>query len=165
MPTENEIRVLKLLSAIEIPPTAAQTIQTWGNEAVTVVCEAALGTYPGLRPKVRNNAVALLGLMNHPQAMETVPLLINDSNSDVSIRAMRAAGHQNNVHGIEKIGQFLRRKESPPLIAAEAVSALLQIDSDNARASVAEYMAANPREFPHRGSAVVESIFTPSAKQ
>ena len=73
MPTESEVRVMDVLTSIEIPPNAAQTIVSWGNEAVTVVCEAALGTYPGFRPKVRNNAVALLGQMSHRQATETIP--------------------------------------------------------------------------------------------
>ena len=81
MPTANEIRVLKLLSAIEIPPTAGQTIQSWGNEAVTIVCEAALG-------------------------------------------------------------------------------ALLAIDSDKARASVATYKAASPVDLPHRGSRGGESVLS-----
>ena len=66
MPTENEIRVLRLLSAIEISPNAGATIEGWGNEAVTVLCEAALGSYPGLRQKVRTNAVSVLGSMSHP---------------------------------------------------------------------------------------------------
>lgn len=160
MPTANEIRVLKLLSAIEIPPTAGQTIQSWGNEAVTIVCEAALGTYPGLRPKVRNNAVALLGWMDHQQAMETVPLLLTDANTDVSIRAMRAAGRQKNEASVDKLGQLLRRKEASPLLAAEALGALLAIDSDKARASVATYKAASPADLPHRGSRVVESVLS-----
>ena len=160
MPTENEIRVLKILSAIEIPPTAGQTIQSWGNEAVTVVCEAALGTYPGLRPKVRNNAVALLGWMDHQQAKETVPLLLNEANADVSSRAMRAAGRQKNESGIDKLDQLLRRKDSPPLLAAEALGALLAIGSGKALASVAAYKAANPADVPHRASKVVESVLS-----
>ncbi|WP_136419716.1 HEAT repeat domain-containing protein [Herbaspirillum sp. ST 5-3] len=165
MPTENEIRVLKILSAIEIPPNAGQTIQSWGNEAVTVVCEAALGTYPGLRPKVRNNAVALLGWMDHQQALETVPLLLNDANTDVSIRAMRAAGRQKNDAGVDKLGQLLRRRDAPPLLAAEAVSALLAIGSDKALASVAAYKSANPADLPHRASKVVESVLSTDGKR
>lgn len=164
MPTENEIRVLKILSAIEIPPTAGQTIQSWGNEAVTVVCEAALGTYPGLRPKVRNNAVALLGWMDHQQARETVPLLLNDANTDVSIRAMRAAGQQKSDASVDKLGQLLRRRDAPPLLAAEAVSALLAIGSDKALASVAAYKSANPVDLPHRASKVVESVLSTEGK-
>jgi len=159
MPTENEVRVLKLLSAIEIPPTAAQTIQSWGNEAVTIVCEAALGTYPGLRPKVRTNAVSLLGWMNHQQATETVPMLLTDSNTDVAIRAMRAAGRQKNESGIDKMAQLLRTREAPPLLVAEALSALMTIGTDRAMSSVAAYRTAKPTDLPHRASRVVESIF------
>lgn len=162
MPTENEVRVLKILSAIEIPPTAGQTIQSWGNEAVTVVCEAALGTYPGLRPKVRNNAVALLGWMDHEQAQETVPLLLNDSNSDVAIRAMRAAGRQKNEAGIDKLAEMLNQKGTEPLLAAEAVSALLTIGGTEAAATVAAYRSANPADLPHRGSRAVISVLSES---
>src|SRR3712207_8910994 len=107
MPTETESRVISVLTSIEVPSNAAQTIGSWGNEAVTVVCEAALGTYPGFRPKVRYNAVALLGQMNHPQATETIPLLINEPDPDVSIRAMRAAGRQKN----ERVVDALRSEE------------------------------------------------------
>ena len=114
MPTEIETRVMKVLTAIEIPPDVAQKIQSWGNEAVTVVCEAALGSYPGLRMKVRTNAVALLGHMTHPQAIETIQVLVNDPNSDVSIRAMRAAGRQKNEQVIDKLGQVLKKIESTP---------------------------------------------------
>ncbi|MEH6435699.1 HEAT repeat domain-containing protein [Massilia sp. DD77] len=160
MPTENEVRVLKILNAIEIPPTAGQTIQTWGNEAVTVVCEAALGTYPGLRSKVRNNAVALLGWMDHPQAQETVPLLLNDTNSDVAIRAMRAAGRQKNETGIEKLAGMLEQQGTQPLLAAEAVSALLAIGTPEAAATVASYRAANPADLPHRGSRAVIGVLS-----
>jgi len=162
MPTENEVRVLSILNAIEIPTTAGQTIQSWGNEAVTVVCEAALGTYPGLRPKVRYNAVALLGEMDHEQAQETVPLLLNDSNSDVAIRAMRAAGQQKNETGIDKLAEMLNQKNTEPLLAAEAVSALLAIGSPEAAAAVAAYRSANPTDLPHRGSRAVIGVLSES---
>ena len=162
MPTENEVRVLKILSAIEIPSNAGQTIQSWGNEAVTVVCEAALGTYPGLRPKVRNNAVALLGWMDHPQAQETVPLLMNDSNTDVAIRAMRAAGRQKNENGVDKLAEMLDQKDTQPLLAAEAVSALLAVGSAGALATVTAYRSANPTDLPHRGSRAVISVLSES---
>lgn len=165
MPTEIEIRVMKVLDAIEIPPDAAQKIQQWGNEAVTVVCEAALGTYPGLRPKVRNNAVALLGWMDHAQAIETIPLLVNDPNSDVSLRAMRAAGRQKNEQVIEKLNQILKKSESPPLTAAEAVKALMAIDSAKARARLEEYIASSSTAYPHRGNSVVEGILEVYKKQ
>jgi HEAT repeat protein len=158
MPTETESRVLGVLTSIEIPPNAAQAIGNWGNEAVTVVCEAALGTYPGFRPKVRYNAVALLGQMSHPQATETIPLLINEPDPDVSIRAMRAAGRQKNERVVDTLEQILKRSESSPLIAAEAVSALSAIDSPKAQAILDEYITAAPDTYPHRGSAVVANV-------
>lgn len=164
MPTEIEVRVMKILTAIEIPPTAAQVIEALGNEAVTVVCEAALGSYPGLRLKVRNNAVSLLGWMTHPQAKETIPLLVNDSNDDVKYRAMRAAGRQKNEDVVETLGLILKKKESPPLAAAEAVNALIAIGSSKAQALVTSYETANPDTVPHRGSAVVNAVLKAHSK-
>lgn len=158
MPTENEIRVMEILSAIELPPGLGQIIEAWGNEAVTVVCEAALGTYPGLRPKVRTNAVSLLGRMSHPQAVETVPMLVNDTNEDVAIRAMRAAGRQKNEAVVEKLGQVLQNGASPPVLAAEAVKALMAIDTPTARQELEQYKAKGAAALPHRGSAVVRGI-------
>lgn len=158
MPTEMEIRVLEVLSAIEIPSGAAREIESWGNEAVTVVCEAALGTYPGLRSKVRYNAVSLLGKMDHPQARETIPLLINDPDPDVAIRAMRAAGRQNSTEGVGRLGEVLQRKNAAPLLAAEAVKALAAIDSSQARTALEEYTGASPDALPHRASPAVQAV-------
>lgn len=158
MPTETEVRVMDILNSIEIPTDAAQTIGSWGNEAVTVVCEAALGTYPGFRPKVRNNAVALLGRMSHPQATETIPLLVNEPDPEVSIRAMRAAGRQRNEIVVDTLDQILKKSESSPLIAAEAVRSLTAIGSAKARAILDAYIAASPDTHPHRGSVMVEHV-------
>jgi hypothetical protein len=165
VPTEIEIRVMKVLSSIEIPINAGQEIQKWGNEAVAVVSETALGTYPGLRMKVRTNAVTLLGYMTHPQAVETIPLLINDSNPDISIRAMRAAGRQKNEQVVDRLGQVLRNPEASPLIAAESVKSLIAIDSSKARANLDAYIAASPDAYPHRGSSVVRGILERRARQ
>lgn len=165
MPTENEIRVMKILSAIDIPPAAAKKIEEWGNEAVTVVCEVALGTYPGLRMKVRTNAAALLGWMDHPQARETVTLLVNDPNPDVAIRGMRAAGRQKNEQAVEKLGQIVKKPESPPLLAAEALKALMTVDSARAKAFVDQYAAATPDAVPHRAASVIHDVFSRGAKR
>lgn len=158
MPTDTEIRVMKILTAIEITPAAAQKIKEWGNEAVTVVSEAALGTYPGLRLKVRTNAVALLGWIDHPQAVETIPLLVHDANPDVAIRAIRAAGRQKNENVVNKLAQILTKPESTPVLAAEAAKALLAIGSPSAQAALAVYEAASPDQYPHRGSNVIRDV-------
>ena len=158
MPDETVVRVMKILSAIEIPPQAAQKIEEMGNAAVTVVCEVALGSYPGLRPKVRNNAVALLGWMTHPQALETTALLVNDANSDVAIRALRAAATQKNDDVVDKIGQMLKKPVSSPLVAADGVKALLAIDTPKSRSVFEDYEKQSPNVLPHRGSAVVRDI-------
>ena len=92
MPSETEAAVLKMLSAIEISPALARRIERQGNEAVTALCEIALGVPPGLRMKVRTNATALLDKVDHPQARETLELLLSDPNEGVRIRALRAAG-------------------------------------------------------------------------
>ena len=64
-----------MLGAIEPPPDAAEQIEAMGPQAVNVACEAALGTYIELRPKVRTNAAAVVGRMNNEQARETLALL------------------------------------------------------------------------------------------
>ncbi len=158
MPTENEIRVIKILSAIEIPPVAAEKIESWGTEAVTVVVEAALGVYPGLRPKVRTNAVALLGQLDHPQAAEAIPMLVTDPNPDVAIRAMRAAGEQKAEAAVDGIALALSRADSSPILAAEALKALLAIRSPKAQAAVASYETTSPSKYPHRASRVVDDV-------
>ncbi|MFZ5638347.1 MAG: HEAT repeat domain-containing protein [Pseudomonadota bacterium] len=158
MPTENEIRVMKLLTAIEIPPDAADRVQSWGNEAVTVVVEAALGAYPGLRQKVRTNAVALLGGMTHPQAAEAVAMLIRDPNPDIAIRAMRAAGEQRNEEVVESLGEVLADPAATALLAAEAVKSLEAIGSARARASLDNYLQADPGRLHHRASRVVQDV-------
>ncbi|GAO45412.1 HEAT repeat domain-containing protein [Flavihumibacter petaseus] len=158
MPTEIEIKVIKALSAIEVPPTLALTIEGWGNEAVTVLCEAALGTYPGLRQKIRTNAVALLGWMTHPQAMETVRMLINDSNEDIAIRAMRSSGRQKNDGTTDQLQALLSKSETSPLLAAEAVQSLINNGSVKARAVLTQYAGQSPETLPHRRNALVQEL-------
>lgn len=160
MPTENEVRVLTILNSIEIEPDAAQTIESLGSDAVTILCEAALGTYPGLRAKIRYNAVALLGLMNNPQAKETILLLLSDPDPDVAIRAMRASGRQKNAGGVDTLSTLLGNPQTPTLLAAEALSALMTIGTGKALAGVETYRNASLSELPHRGSRVVEGMFS-----
>jgi len=158
MPTEIEIRVMKLLTAIELTPAAADRIVEWGNEAVTVVTEAALGAYPGLRQKVRTNAVALLGWMDHPQAVEAIPLLVTDPNPDIAIRAIRAAGRRQLEGVVDQLIGILARPESTPILAAEAAKALNAIGTPQAASAIDEYRAASAATLPHRMSRVVEDV-------
>ncbi|ACL65253.1 hypothetical protein A2cp1_1911 [Anaeromyxobacter dehalogenans 2CP-1] len=159
MPTENEIRVMKLLTATDLSPSAAaEAIVEWGNEAVTVVCEAALGQYPGLRLKVRTNAAALLGWIDHPQATEAIDLLIQDSSPDLAVRAIRAAGRKKDDRFVSRLGEMLERPETTPILAAEAVRALVSIGSARAQSAVGNYEAANPRTVPHRASRAVADV-------
>ena len=158
MPDEIVVKVMKLLSAIEIPPSAAQAIEAMGNQAVTVVCEVALGSYPGLRIKVRTNAVSLLGWMTHPQAIETTALLVNDANPDVAARALRAAGRQKNDGVVDKIGEMIKKPATGPLLVAEGLKALLAIDSSKSRSVFEEYEKGSPNTSPHRDTAVVRNI-------
>ena len=132
-------------------------IQTLGNDAVTVLCDVALGTFPGLRPKVRTNAVALLGWVDHPQAAETLRLLVGDVNPDVKARALRAVGRKRDDVVVDDLGRMLREEALPPVIAAEVVKALLAIDSAAARVTLAEYEAADASRYPHRAAPVVRT--------
>ena len=119
------------------------------------LCDIALGTFPALRPKVRLNAVALLDAINHPQARETLHLLLRDENPDVSIRAVRGAARLRDPEAVAALERSLRQPTLPPLVAAETVRALTQIDSPDAQRTLSEYAAADPVAFPHRGSDVV----------
>lgn len=158
MPTEMETKVLRLLSAIEIPLNAGQIIESWGDEAVTVACEAALGDYPGLRTKIRTNAATLVGTMSHPQAREALRLLLKDANTDVRARALRAAGRQKRDDLVPDIGEMLETPGVPELIAAEAVKSLKVIDTPASRGVLQSYVAKTPKALPHRGSHAVTAV-------
>jgi len=160
MPTEAEIRVMEILSAIEVPRNAGEMIEAMGNEAVTVVCEAALGSYPGLREKVRTNAVAVLGTIDHQQAEESIALLVADTKPDVAVRAMRSAGIQKNAAAVSRLDEVLQRSESTPVLAAEAVKALRAIATPKARQSLERYQTAEGSMPAHRRSALVEDILS-----
>ena len=160
MPTEAEIRVLELLNAIDLPDETATWLQKSGNEYVTVVCEAALGSYPGLRKKARFNAVALAGRMDHPQTRETIDMLINDPTPDVAIRAMRAIGRHRNVGAVQKLSDILNKPQSSDLIAAEALKALIAIDSPESSLAIEHYRDAQPSSASHRRASVVGEILS-----
>jgi hypothetical protein len=165
MPTEMESRTLQLLRAIEINRDSASYIESLGHEAVTVVCEAALGSYPGIRPKMRANAVTLAGKMNHPQALETTELLVSDPDANMAIRAVRAAGRKRSAGLVNKIARVLDQPFSDTLLVAEALNALLQIDTPEARLRVKAYEGANAADLPHRRSRAVEHTLREARKK
>ena len=158
MPTEIEKSVINLLSATDYAPgtVPGKLIESWGNEAVTVACEIASGAYPGLRKKIRTNAVDALETIDRPQARETVQLLVKDTDTDVSIRALRAAASQKNINVVGAIAKLLQSASLPPLVAAETVAALIAIDSSEARQVLRQYESADPAAYPHRGDDVVK---------
>jgi len=158
MPTDVELRVLKLLTSIELSPATAAEIEAMGNDAVTVLCEVALGTYPGLRVKARTNAAGVLGWMTHPQAAETLLLLLDDSDADVRLHAFRAVGGKRDQAAVDTLARVLGEPQSSALMAAEATKALLAIGTPKAQQSVAAYEAASPELLPHRRSAVVRDV-------
>jgi HEAT repeat protein len=147
-----------MLTAIELKRSAAKRIQQLGNEAVTALCEIALGMHPGLKPKVRTNATALLDSVDHPQARETLQLLVTDDNPDVRIRALRGVGRARFDGATPQLAAMLRRPETQPLIAAEAVKALAAIDSAPARAALSAYQDTRDPALLHRHSTTVMSV-------
>jgi HEAT repeat protein len=158
MATDSERRVLSMLAAIEPPPDAAEQIEAMGPEAVNVACEAALGTYVELRPKVRTNATAIVGRMNNQQARETLALLVTDSSEDVAIRALRALGRRDEPELVQRVGLVLRRADASPLLAAEAVKALAATPARAAaRKLLDQYREKTGEGAPaHRRHALVE---------
>ncbi len=159
MPTEDEKRVLNLLSAIDYAPGTdpGKLIESWGVGAVTVACEAALGSYPGLRAKVRSNAVGVLGTVDHAQARETIALLVKDPNSDISIRALRAAASQKYAAVVPDLATMLQVPALSPLVAVEVVKALISIDTPQAKTALQTYREASPEHLPHRGNPLIAS--------
>lgn len=158
MATEFERRVLSMLAAIEPPPDAAEQIEAMGPEAVNVACEAALGTYVGLRPKIRTNAAAIVGRMNNQQARETLALLVTDPSEDVAIRALRALGRRDEPELVQRIGMVLRRADASPILAAEAVKALAATPARGAASKLLdEYRKMTGEHAPaHRRHALVQ---------
>lgn len=158
MPSADEVEVMRLLTSVDIDPVAvAARIEARGTAAVTVLCEAALGSYPGLRPKVRTNAVALLGWVTHPQAGEAVSMLVLDPSADVAIRALRGIRRQTNAAAIDNVASLLTRPDTPEVIAAEAVRALGSFEVGRATDALDTYSHANPDVLPHRGAPVVRA--------
>jgi hypothetical protein len=157
MPTETEKRVLNLLSSTDLPPGTdpGKLIESWGNEAVTVACEIAMGSYPGLQRKIRTNAVAMLETVDRTQARETIALLVSDPNPDVAIRALRAAAGQKNAAVVGSLRRLLQSPWSSPLVAAETVQALIAIGTPEARQTLNEYESVNPVIVPHRADELV----------
>jgi hypothetical protein len=157
MPTNDEIRVLNLLSATDLDGDvdSGTVIQSWGTDAITVACEAALGSYPGLDRKTRTNAVSSLASMTHKQAQETVALLVRDSDSDISILALRAAGRQRNAAVAKDLGALLQTPTLPRLVLVEVVKALVAIDTADSQAALHAFKAADATRFPHRADPLV----------
>jgi hypothetical protein len=165
MPTEIETSVINLLSATDYAPGTdpGKLIESWGNEAVTVACEIASGAYPGLRKKIRTNAVDALPTIDRPQARETVQLLVKDTDADISIRsirALRAAASQKNANAVGAMANLLKSASLPPLVAAETVAALIAIDSSEARQALQQYESADPIAYPHRGNDLVKQFLS-----
>jgi HEAT repeat protein len=158
MPTEIENSVINLLSATDFAPGTdpGKLIESLGNEAVTVACEIASGAYPGLRKKIRTNAVDALETIDRPQARETVQLLVKDTDPDVSIRALRAAAGQKNINAIGSMAKLLQSATLPSLVAVEVVAALIAIDSPEARQLLQQYESMDPATYPHRGDDLVK---------
>lgn len=149
---------MRLLTSIDAEPTdLAARVMELGTPAVTVVCEAALGSYPGIRTKVRTNAVSLLGWLTHPQAAEAVVLLIGDENPDIASRAMHAAGRSADEAALERIAAVLSRPETLPILAAEGVRGLATAGTPAALAVLESYRQAGDDVLQHRGTAVVRT--------
>jgi hypothetical protein len=167
MPTENEKKVLNLLSATDLVGVGdpGALIESWGNEAVTVACEIAMGSFPGLAKKVRTNAVAVLETVKKPQAMETISLLIKDPDSDIAIRAARAAAGQNNTEAISNMGTMLQRPTLVPLVAVELVKSLIKLDTADAKSVLSTYEQADATKLPHRANNLVRTYLLRAKEQ
>jgi HEAT repeat protein len=158
MATETEERVLRLLSATEVPANAAEQIAQMGPEAVNVACEAALGTYVGLRLKVRTNAASVVGRLTDDQARQTLALLVTDPSDDVAIRALRAVRRRTGEEDLlARAALVLGRADASPLVVVEAIDALAASpDVPLARDALTNYREAGEGAPPHRSNQLVQ---------
>jgi len=92
-------------------------------------------------------------------------LLVSDPDPGIAIRAIRAAGRKRNTGLVEKIARVLDQPMSSALLAAEALDALLQIDTPEAQLLVKAYEAASATDLPHRRSPPVEYTLREGTKK
>jgi hypothetical protein len=85
-------------------------------------------------------------------------LLVKDPNPDIAIRAIRVAGRQKNEQLGDYIGGLLKRADTPPIVAAEAMKSLIAINSSATKTYLESFNSTDPNSYPHRGSAVVKEI-------
>jgi HEAT repeat protein len=162
--TPIEESVLRMLSAIEVSMKAADAILARGNGAVTATCDIALGNLPGIRAKVRGNAVALLGRMDRPQVRETLALLARDSSPDIRIRAFRSAGRLKAPEVVDALGAALRDSATPPVVAAEAALALDAMATPEALSLLERYRVADDAPS-HRDTTTVKDAMARTTRR
>jgi hypothetical protein len=145
MTNEVEARVLRLLSVTDLAPesTPGRLVESWGEEAVSALCNIALGSQRAVLPKVRTNAVGLLETMTHPQAMETARMLLADPSPDVGVRALRATASQQNPDAVTDIQRLLTRLDLHPLLVVESMKALTGIGTAAARKALKAYRSSD----------------------
>ncbi len=141
MSIQTQVRNVLSANEIESPEQTATSIEQLGNEVVTFLCDIALGYEIVNREKIRTNAVSLLGWMKHPQALETVSRLIDDTDPDISLRAIRAAVRQNNVDAVKSIGRLLSEPDIGEILSSEAFNGLSNIDSVEAKRLIEQYQS------------------------
>jgi hypothetical protein len=156
MTDEIEAKVSEILRALDVDERMGALIERWGNEAVTLVCSIALGSDAGVDPRSRCRAVFLLGGMQHVQAIETVALLVTSPVDVVAVNAIRAAARQRSEPAVERLAILLRRQDTPPIHAVEAVHALRAIGSASAARALEQY-SSGESSVRHRKDPVVEA--------
>lgn len=161
--TESQTKVLQMLGAVELPRGSAARIEALGNDAVTLLCDAALGSFVGIAAGQRHRAAFLVGCLSHPQALETLPLLVGSDAPGVARRALRALRRRQRVDAVLQIQALLDQDGTPPTLAAEAILTLAALNAEPARAVIAGYERRAPAPGSHRGAAVVRRALARAA--
>jgi hypothetical protein len=156
MASDIEARVLRLLSATDFAQdsTPGKLVESWGEEAISALCNIALGGQRAVQTKVRTNAAGLLETMTHPQAMETARMLLSDPSLDIAVRALRATASQRNPDTVRDIQRLLIRPDLHPLLVVESMKALSGIGTAAARKALKTYRSSEVG-MHHRADPVV----------
>ena len=156
MASDIEERVFRLLSATDYAQdsTPGKLVKSWGEEAISALCNIALGGQRAVHTKVRTNAAGLLETMTHPQAMETARMLLFDPSLDIAVRALRATASQRNPDTVRDIQRLLIRPDLHPLLVVESMKALSGIGTAAARKALEAYRSSEVG-MHHRADPVV----------
>jgi peptidyl-prolyl cis-trans isomerase B (cyclophilin B) len=107
--------------------------------------EAVLGQLlKSPHPEVRRRAVVSLGRIVDPRGRALLASMRGETNPDILATVAFATGQLKDPDAVAWLGDQLSGTKTPPVVAFEAARALGKIRTPEARAALAEYLAAAP---------------------